>query len=102
MILTPAASYVLALQFTSDPVLQGSLLIMMATPCAINALVTARLYDLNVNLSMAPFITTTILYILILYPAFYLLVSLGYLPLNKKRIRADGPDTLFLLMTITK
>lgn len=80
MILTPAASYVLALQFTSDPVLLGSLLIMMATPCAINALVTARLYDLNVNLSMAPFITTTILYILILYPAFYLLVSLGYLP----------------------
>lgn len=80
MVVTPAASYLLAVQFTSDPVLLGSLLIMMATPCAINALVTARLYDLNVNLSMAPFITTTILYILVLYPAFYLLVSLGYLP----------------------
>lgn len=80
MILTPAVSYILAVQFTSDPVLLGALLIMMATPCAINALITTRLYDLNVNLSMAPFITTTILYILILYPAFYLLVSLGYLP----------------------
>ena len=52
----------------------------MGTPCAINALITERLYDLNVNLAMAPFITTQILYILILYPAFYLLVSWGYLP----------------------
>jgi predicted permease len=52
----------------------------MATPCAINSLVTARLYNLNVNLAMAPFITTTILYIGLLYPAFYLLVSSGWLP----------------------
>lgn len=82
MILTPLASYGLALCFTSDPVLLGTIIIVMGTPCAINALITERLYDLNVNLAMAPFITTQILYILILYPAFYLLVSWGYLPLN--------------------
>lgn len=58
----------------------GTIVIVMATPCAINALITERLYDLNVNLAMAPFITTQLLYILILYPAFYLLVSWGYLP----------------------
>ena len=80
MVLTPLASYFLALCFTSDPVLLGTIVIVMATPCAINALITERLYDLNVNLAMAPFITTQLLYILILYPAFYLLVSWGYLP----------------------
>lgn len=80
MILTPAVSYVLALQFTDDPVLLGSIIIMMATPCAINSLVTARLYNLNVNLAMAPFITTTVLYIFFMYPLFYLLVTAGYLP----------------------
>jgi predicted permease len=70
----------LASFFTSDPVLLGTLIIVMSTPCAINALITERLYGLNVNLAMAPFITTTIVYILILYPAFYLLVTLGWLP----------------------
>ncbi|MGN0948154.1 MAG: AEC family transporter [Megasphaera sp.] len=80
MILTPLVSYFVALLFTSDPVLLGTIIIVMATPCAINALITERLYDLNVNLAMAPFITTQLLYILILYPAFYLLVSFGILP----------------------
>lgn len=80
MLLTPTVSYLLALEFTSDPVLLGTLTIIMASPCAINALVTERLYHLNVNLAMAPFITTTLLYILILYPLFYILVTLGYLP----------------------
>lgn len=36
----------------------GSIIILMAAPCAINALITVRLYGLNINLSMAPFITT--------------------------------------------
>lgn len=80
MFLTPAVSYVLALGFTSDPVLLGTLVIIMASPCAINALITERLYNLNVNLAMAPFITTTLLYIFILYPLFYLFVTLGYTP----------------------
>lgn len=80
MFLTPIVSYVLALAFTSDPILLGTLIIIMASPCAINALITERLYNLNVNLAMAPFITTTLLYIFILYPIFYILVTLGYLP----------------------
>lgn len=80
MILTPLVSYFIALFFTSDPVLLGTIVIVMATPCAVNALITTRLYNLNVNLVMAPFITTQILYILVLYPLFYLLVHFGFLP----------------------
>lgn len=80
LLLTPAILYVVSTWFFTDPVLLGTLIIMMGSPCAINALITTRLYNLNVNLSMAPFITTTLLYILLSYPAFYLLVSYGYLP----------------------
>lgn len=80
MLLTPLCAYLIALFFTSDPVLLGTIIIVMGTPCAVNALVTVRLYNLNVNLVMAPFITTQLLYILIIYPAFYLLVHFGVLP----------------------
>lgn len=80
LIITPAILYVVSTWFFSDPIILGSLIIMMGSPCAINALVTTRLYGLNVNLSMAPFITTTLIYVLFLYPAFYLLVTKGYLP----------------------
>lgn len=80
LLITPAVLYVVSTWFFSAPVLLGTLIIMMGSPCAINALVTTRLYGLNVNLSMAPFITTTLIYVLILYPAFYVLVTYGYLP----------------------
>ncbi|WP_301861077.1 AEC family transporter [uncultured Megasphaera sp.] len=80
LVVTPLLSYLLAVQMTDNPVLLGSLLIIMGSPCAINALITARLYGLNVNLAMAPFITTTVLYIFLWYPLFYLLVITGYLP----------------------
>jgi predicted permease len=80
MIITPAICYLIASLFTNDPVLLGSVIILMATPCAINALITVRLYGLNINLSMAPFITTVSLYILVLFPFFYFLVIKGILP----------------------
>jgi len=80
MIVTPAICYLIASLFTRDAVLLGSVIILMAAPCAINALITVRLYGLNINLSMAPFITTVGLYILVLFPAFYLFVVNGILP----------------------
>lgn len=80
MIITPAILYAIATLFTTDPVVLGSILIFMATPCAINALITVRLYDLNVDLSMAPFISTIGIYILVMFPLFYYLVQVGILP----------------------
>ena len=80
MIITPAILYFIGTLFTSDPILLGSILIFMATPCAINALITIRLYGLNVDLSMAPFISTIAVYILVLFPLFYYLVNVGILP----------------------
>lgn len=80
MIITPLVLYLVGTLFFSDAVLLGTLIIMMAAPCAINSLITARLYGLNVNLAMAPFITTTVVYVFVLYPLFYILVAMGILP----------------------
>ena len=80
MLITPAIIYVLSTFVFSDPVLIGSLLVLMSMPTAINSLFAVRLYDLNVNLAMSAFITTTVVYVFILYPAFYFLVHAGILP----------------------
>lgn len=80
MIITPAILYVLSIFCFTDPVLIGTLLIIMSMPTAIFSLFAVRLYDLNVNLAMAAFITTTVVYVFLLYPSFYFLVNWGYLP----------------------
>lgn len=80
MLITPAIIYVLSTFVFSDPVLIGSLLVLMSMPTAINSLFAVRLYDLNVNLAMSAFITTTVVYVFILYPAFYFLVHASILP----------------------
>lgn len=77
MIFSPLLLFLMARLCFDDPVILGTLLVLMSTPCAINALVTIRLYGLNVDLSMAPFISTTLIYLLLLYPLFYFLVTNG-------------------------
>ena len=54
-------------------------MILMSMPTAIFSLFAVRLYNLNVNLAMSAFITTTAFYIFLFYPVFYFLVHLGYL-----------------------
>lgn len=66
--------------FFADPALRGTSVISMVVPCAINVLIAVRLYDLNIHLSMAVFITTNLFCICIFYPLFYVLVYLGVFP----------------------
>ena len=80
LIVAPAIICLIASFFTSDPVLLGAIIVIMGAPCANNGLVTIRLYGLNVNLGMAPFITTILCYIVVLFPLFYCLVTAGILP----------------------
>jgi len=82
MIISPAILFFFLQFFFTDPVILGTMLILMAAPCAINALITVRLYDLNVNLSMAAFISTTAIYLILLYPLFYFFVSAGIISLK--------------------
>ena len=48
-----------------------------AAPTAINAVLTARLYKLNVDLTVASFLVTTVIYLLLFYPLFFLYVTHG-------------------------
>lgn len=79
LLVTPAICYVLSRFCFTDPVLIGTLMILMSMPTAIFSLFAVRLYNLNVNLAMSAFITTTAFYIFLFYPMFYFLVHLGYL-----------------------
>ena len=74
VVVTPLILYGVSLFFT------GTMIIAMAAPCAINALIAVRLYNLNVNLSMAAFIGTNLFYIFVFYPLYYAAVVCNILP----------------------
>ncbi len=76
-LLTPLIFFELCRLLFDDPVLIGSLLLIAAAPTAINAVLTARLYKLNVDLTVASFLVTTVLYLLLFYPLFFLYVTSG-------------------------
>ncbi len=75
-VLTPLLVYGLTLLLIESPGMRGTLLILAATPTAINAVVTARLYNLAVDLTVAAFLVTTVLFLLLVYPTLFLLLSL--------------------------
>lgn len=67
-VIVPAASLLLARAVFSDPILINTIFICATAPEAINATVTARLYKLNVDYTVAGFIVTTVLYLLVIFP----------------------------------
>ncbi len=75
-VVTPLLLYGLSHLLVESPEMRGTLLILAATPTAINAVVTARLYNLAVDLTVAAFLVTTILFLVLVYPALFLLLSL--------------------------
>ncbi len=79
-IVTPLIMYGIGKMLFDDYEILAIILILSSSPTAINAVIVSRLYNLNVDLTMASFILTTILYILIFYPLLYLYIQTG-LPL---------------------
>lgn len=58
----------------TDPVLLNTLFVCAMAPTAINAVVTTRLYKLNVDFAVASFILTTGIFLLVLFPALFFLL----------------------------
>jgi len=75
-IVAPVLIFGLSRLLIESPTMRGTLLILAATPTAINAVVTARLYNLAIDLTVAAFIVTTLLFLVLVYPALFLLLSL--------------------------
>jgi len=59
----------------NDHILQNTLIIGAFLPTAINAVLTARLYKLNVNMAVTSFFTTTAAFLLIVFPLIYFVMK---------------------------
>lgn len=58
----------------SDPVVRGTLLVLSFCPTAINAVIAAKLYQLNVGLSVSSFVITTAAFLLLFFPILFFLL----------------------------
>lgn len=70
-IVTPLLSCLLAQALFTDPVIWGSILVAAITPTGINAIVLARLYNLNLHIAGAAFVLTTAIFITVIYPLLF-------------------------------
>ena len=75
-LLTPAVIYLLAWVFFDDPVLLTSMLVLATAPTAINAVLTCRIYKLNVDMAVASFLSTTAIYLAAIFPLIFVWAKL--------------------------
>lgn len=76
-VIVPAVFYAFFKLLFTDQVLLGSLLIIAASPAAINSVITAQLYKLNVDLTIASFLLTTVVFVLVVFPVFFFYIQFG-------------------------
>jgi len=73
---TPLVVLLIALPFIKGLEALLSVVIISASPTAINAVITSKLNDLNMHLAMASLITTTAAYLLVIFPLIVILVEM--------------------------
>lgn len=71
-IVSPLVAVLLAYPLFTDPVIFGSILIAASGPTGINAIVLARLYQLDLDLAGAAFFLTTAVFLGAVYPLLFL------------------------------
>ncbi|MFA6849106.1 MAG: AEC family transporter [Selenomonadaceae bacterium] len=77
-IIVPIIIYFMIKQLFDDQILLGTMMILAMTPSAINAVITARLFKLNVDLAIASFLLTTVLFLFLVFPLFFFYVQTGH------------------------
>ena len=70
-LLVPLLLYGASSLVVTDPVILGTIFLAASAPVAINAVITAQLFHLNVDLAVAAFLETTLLYVAVLFPLAY-------------------------------
>lgn len=75
--IVPAIFYLGSKLVLTDQVVLGSLLLVAAAPAAINSVITAQLYRLNVDLTIAGFLLTTVAFVLLVFPLFFFYIQWG-------------------------
>lgn len=76
-IIVPVIFYLGSRLIFSDQVILGSVLIVAGAPAAINSVITAQLYKLNIDLTIAGFLLTTVIYVLLVFPLFFFFIQFG-------------------------
>ncbi|WP_456107082.1 AEC family transporter [Pelosinus propionicus] len=75
LVITPIIGYLLAREIFNDQALLGTILILASVPTGINAIVTARLYGLNLHVSGAAFVLTTVVFLVVVYPILFFWIT---------------------------
>ena len=70
----PAFMFAISYPFVHDPILLGAIIVFSVTPGAINSVTAAKLYRLNVDFTISGFLTTSIAFFFLVYPALYFLL----------------------------
>lgn len=70
-IFLPAVLYGLTVLFVSDPAMITCVILSAGAPTAIFAVAASQLYGLNVDMAESSFVTTTLVFLFILYPLVY-------------------------------
>ena len=73
-LILPAFMCAVSYPFVSDPVLRGAILVFSVTPGAINSVTAAKLYKLTVDYTIAGFLTTSVAFFFVVYPALFFLL----------------------------
>lgn len=74
-IAAPALTYLVSMLVVNDPLALKTLLITTGTPTGIFAVVTVKLHELNLHITMAAFIITTVIYLLLVFPLQFLFMA---------------------------
>ena len=75
-VVIPLLLYALSYVAGLGEVALGTVVVCAATPTAINAVMTAKLHDLNQHVVMAAFVLTTAVYLFFVFPALLFLLPL--------------------------
>jgi predicted permease len=71
-IITPALTVAVAGFFIQDAVAFRTLILLAAQPTAVNAVIAMQLFGLNLHLSVGAFVLSTAVYLLVIFPMFFL------------------------------
>lgn len=74
-VVLPILMYFVAINLFSDTVLIGSMLIAFSAPTAINAVLACNLYKLNVNIAVSSFLSTTVIFLCIIFPIYFFIIK---------------------------
>lgn len=75
---TPVIVYLLGRLVISDSQTLSIIVILSCSPTAINAVITAKIHKLNVNLAMAAFVSTTAFYAFVIFPVISLMCGKAF------------------------